>query len=346
MEISCSSNIFHQKPGIENRARKNWLRVVDKVRCFSKGITTPGAILMHEEHLLECFELKLNFAGKQIAYRLHPTKSFPKHLIENFQKITDQSIWLYDYLQETLEEKHISGFRHVEYFPEFILSSLTATFGKNCEMIMPNALLALWTELVINAINNKIDPEEKVKVISFKEFVNELTHYGELEPPPPIKLLPLNEYIYILNTQGKLLIVYKVLNIYHSSLAPCEAILSAGKLHIDGQNKITRIIASSGHYRPGIKELINILEHLEKIGMNTDDIEFQFHHSSLKWLKKIYKGSELKLEIQNRKTRLLERLRNISIGAYHLASENTLSGKWNYAKLRKFTKFGIRILSV
>jgi hypothetical protein len=343
MEVIMEVNNFPNLcPTIESRGKANWKRLIKKVNHFSKGITVPGAVIMNDIHLRECYEIKLKLPEGELNVRLHPTKSFTYELLKNFKKMSQCTINFNEFLQHKIDkwcekgklakiQRLIDGFKLVDYLPDHILSSLTPSFGLQGEIIMPNALLAQWTESMLMAKKNREINDGKLNVQTYREYYESMKGTTQDEMP-----LPAAEYIFVLTTDGQLRLAYKALNLYHSSLSRGGALLAAGKCYIeniDGLMRITRVEAYSGHYQPGLYELFNILEYLEKHGMNMDAIDFQIHEKNVQ-NNKIWKGNELKSEIKKRKELLLEEIRSISLGAYQLALTKP---EWSFAKLSNFS---------
>lgn len=80
--------------------------------------------------------------------------------------------------------------------------------------------------------------------------------------------------------------------IQHSSFVRSGNVLSAGKMDVDENGKITSILNSSGHYRPNEKEMAQILNYLKESGYDISNVNVDYAKNKFAFvIKKLFSGN-------------------------------------------------------
>ncbi|CDR34024.1 hypothetical protein [Criblamydia sequanensis] len=142
----------------------------------------------------------------------------------------------------------------VHYLTPKELDTLRVTFDSEGLPLLPSNHFSLW----LNTYNDKYKTFDD----SYRNFLKELPSEEVLKEPTP---LPPGEYLFLVNTEGELLIAKKVKGeMHHSSLSQGKPAKSVGELTIGADGKISSINAYSGHYKPFSKHLMPFLEIFER----------------------------------------------------------------------------------
>lgn len=145
---------------------------------------------------------------------------------------------------------------------------------------------ALYTnDSVLSEWKKAMDSDNEIR---FSSFLNN-------RPTQPAELtkVPSGQYMYVLNNMNELVIApAKNGEIHHSSLSGGEAVLGVGEMWIE-DGCITKIDNSSGHYRPKICQLMNVLEFFKHRGINPSSFSISMliglkKHPGIKRAERIY----------------------------------------------------------
>lgn len=147
---------------------------------------------------------------------------------------------------------------------------------------------------------------DKVAYLTAKDRLNFLvTFSGKRLVPNPKAIIDYREFF--LSVRGELIFVLAPTpqpNLYvgakaigtfhHSSLYAGRAVLAAGTMLLD-KGVILQVNNHSGHYKPGLGEMVKVVEHMRKNGALVDEIVFKVSSGRDEWTGS---GSELILQAQ------------------------------------------------
>lgn len=299
--------------------------VKEKVMPLSKGLRQEGAKMMHPFYWMEASTMRIAIGDKTYEGHIRP------HAYANaFAAWQNNKAYLQKYsfeeylnqiyipkLSETEKGQLIKDMQLVHFFKDEELATLTPSLGTDGSIAMPNGYMGEWAR-------SQMEGGES-------QDYNVYLKQAKLQEPPPNAPLPTGNYIFTVNNDGALHLTYKKGNIYHSSLTGGQPSRTAGQLSIENRGErsvITHIIPWSGHYKPDLGDLEEMLLHLESKGVDTKEISIQVDFEG----KEVLTRDQFKERVEVQKQQLLNRIKGYSQVAYDKARG------YNLKQLQKLEK--------
>lgn len=289
--MSHVSTLIHEK----KLASEKFRSLVKKVQIFSRGVTVSGTRIIDGNYWTEKQELSLHI-GDEI-YQGHFT---PDTFVYRENKLPDPFLYAMtsddclpkdeideekSYLTDWKKGKDQHGTPFLElysfegYMNTVVIPSLSpeekerlrSVCAQRVEYYTPQELKTLEAHVEENGLIYTHTPflnqwlsGQKNDAVSYRDF---LKKEKRLSYPVTSQRYYLSDsalsYIFVLRPDGSLYVHCKQKGTtQHSSLANGQAVLAAGLLQLDRQGRISRLEPHSGHYKPGVTQMMTMLEYL------------------------------------------------------------------------------------